>query len=182
MKQIISARQVTVVALIGILVTVPFVPVKAHEGHDHATTVVETPSIAELEEMVRLLKHAISLLAQIKAIQAQQAITVTPPVAQKSQVTTEDDEMTMHHEEHSHTSMEHEADEVSEVTTAEPKLVIEIEPHNGKTHAHVRYVDKPEEMFFIDSSIDNEVGIIADIAGRTGLGTDVIKSALKYMQ
>ncbi len=149
--------------------------VRAH-GDSHAedephTEVVKKMSIAEMEQMVKLLQQLVAALLELQKIVPQAGTVPVVPVAAAAPGV-HDDEMDEHMEEH------HE--ESAEDTVA--KLVIEIEPHYGKTHAHVRYTDKPEEMFFVESSIDNEDGIVADIAAKTGLSADVVRAALKYMQ
>ena len=155
-----------------LLVTAPVV--RAH-GDSHAedkphTEVQKTMSIAEMEQMVKLLQQLVAALLELKQL-PQQAAVATPAVSVPA-ITPHEEEMDEHMDEH------HE--ESSEDTGA--KLVIEIEPHFGKTHAHVRYTDKPEEMFFVDVAIDNEDGIVDAIVAKTGLATDVVRAALKYMQ
>jgi predicted DsbA family dithiol-disulfide isomerase len=68
-----------------------------------------------------------------------------------------------------------------DTTPAVPKLVIEIEEHSGKTHAHVRFVDgRPEAMFFVDAPMSNEDAVVTAISAQTGLGKEEVKNALKY--
>ncbi len=70
----------------------------------------------------------------------------------------------------------------SEDVHMEVKLVIELEEHSGKTHVHVRYVDKPEDMFFVNVALSDEAGIIEEVVLRTGLSSLDVKAALKYFQ
>jgi len=148
----------------------------AHEGEDHATEAEATTHVAEiakLEQMVALLNQVLLL---IKALHVEQGSVSNHQTAVHTDVHDAHEaetEMETHHDEHSTST-------VSSESVA--RLVIEIEPHNSKTHAHVRYVDKPEEMFFVASSIEDEDGIVEDIHERTGLDTDDIREALTYME
>ena len=178
MKQTITVQIGAFVFAILMVLGMSVAPALAHNGEDHATEAEATAhasesgsaEIAKLEQTITLLKQLILL---INAIRIQQwYATVVIPVVEDTH-----DEMEDHHTDE---SMHHDED----VNTSDETehLVIEIEPHNDKTHAHVRYVDKPEEMFFVDSDITDEDGIVADIHERTGLSEDEIVSALKYMQ
>ena len=168
--------------MIALLIFAPVSFVGAH-GDSHAkdethVEAVKTMSLAEMEQMVRLLQQLVAALLELKQL-PQQAVAVTPvttaaPVIPMASTTQEvkESEMDEHMEEH-----HEESDDDSKAT-----LVIEVEPHFGKTHAHVRYTDKPEDMFFVNAAIDNEDGIVSEIAAHTGLTADVVRAALKYMQ
>lgn len=143
------------------------------EDEAHATTTPRVLSMSEMEQMVKLLQQLVAALTELQRISNTAAVVTTMPVPQSTE-----------HEEDHVDEMEGHVDEHHEdaVTPTGPQLVIEIEPHFGKTHAHLRYTDKPEEMFFVDVTIDNEDGIVDAIVAKTGLAADVVRAALKYMQ
>ncbi len=152
--------------------------VHAHGGVDHGTA-LEAETHEKLEEaqmqmIIALLQKVIMLLKAQKDVQyidsVPSAVTDT-----HTEVTHADDEMEMHHAEHSTSPA------VSTDTTEVEKLVIEIEEHNNSTHVHVRYVDKPEDMFFAESPMSDEDGVVEDIMERTGLSEDEIRTAIVYM-
>lgn len=160
--------------------------VSAHSGEDHSKETSATPlSItippgelsafdkARLENIITLLRQLILTMTQLQKLsQGAEVVAAQPTVPTTSAVPHDDEEMDEHMDEHHEDGGD----------TSGAKLVIEIEPHFGKTHVHVRYTDKPEEMFFVDTAIDNEDGIVSEIAAHTGLAADVVKAALKYMQ
>lgn len=174
MKQTIVV-QTGIVFLAGILAFgVIILPALAHEGEEHedatseALHATETGdlSVTQMETLVGLLQQLVTLLSALKV---EQAHTVAPAMHTEDAAHTEID---VHHDEHTTT----EAD-----TTPVAQLVIELETHTSGTHVHVRYVDKPEAMFFVASSITDEDGIVADIHEHTGLAEDVIREALKFL-
>lgn len=152
-------------------------PAFAHNGETHTTKAEETAHSEETVEMKRLesllglLKQLVLLMDALK-IQQGYAPVVTMPKAVVTDTHDDEHEMEMHHDEHS-----------TEATTTAPvkELIIEVEPHNDKTHVHVRYVDKAEEMFFIDASLTDTEGIVDDVHERTGLSEDEITRALKFL-
>ncbi len=169
MKQTIVLRGGALALTLSLVFGVALMPALAHDGEDHSDegSKVKEMSITEMEKMIGLMQQLIVLLTTLRTMQP----TVTIPVAVA-------DEMEEHHDEH---AVEHEDADTDEEED-EAKLVIEIEPHNNQTHAHVRYVNKPEEMFFVTSDINDEDGIVSDISSRTGLSQDEVREALKYMQ
>lgn len=180
MKQTMTVHVGTFI-LVGLCVFVLLLPqTHAHEGvvHDSEAEAVaheqktETTDIVKLQEIVTLLNQLILLINALHIQQGYTPVSTTPSQGDAH------DEMEIHHDEH---SLESESDDTEEHAD-EDHLVIEIEPHNNQTHAHVRYVDKPEVMFFVESGIDDEDGIVADIHERTGLEEEEIRDALKYMQ
>lgn len=145
-----------------------------HEATEHAesTKPASLAEIKRLETLVGLLKQLVTLMNALK-VQQGNAPVVTVPKAVVADVHHDESEMDEHHEEHS-------AEATS--TAAVKQLVIEVEPHNDKTHVHVRYVDKPEVMFFVTSDIHNTDGIVNEVNTKTGLSKDDIKKALKFME
>ncbi len=143
-------------------------PVSAHGDAEHEEGQHTEMGTEQMEQMIKVLQQLVTLLTQYKA---QYGGYVAPVSEEVAPVAT--------HEEDGHKEEEHHEDHV-EVAAPAATLIIEVETHNGKTHVHVRYTDKPEYMFFVSSLLNNEAGIIAEIETRTGLSTDVIKAALKY--
>lgn len=153
-------------------------PVFAHEhtAIEH-TEANDMTDIVRMEELVALLKQLVILIG---ALHIQQSYAPTPsamPTTEHANVT----EMEEHHEEHDHEPEAGEtATQTGEVEVAH--LVIEIEKHHDDTHVHVRYADKPEEMFFVGAETTDEDGIVADIVEHTGLGAEDVRAALTYME
>jgi hypothetical protein len=143
------------------------IPAFAHDGEDHHAAEKEEKvlSIDEMQQVISLMQQIIVLLTSLRALPPP-AIQAMPVIGGHEGVT----EMEEHHE-HMH-------DEAAESTEAE--LVIEVETHHDQTHVHVRYVDKPEDMFFVDANINDENALISAISAHTGLSADEIKAALKY--
>jgi hypothetical protein len=164
-----------VVGALFIAYSTLLIPVIAHEGHEHEETVVTSAvgkgmDIAQMEQLISLMEQLVLLLSALHIQQGYAPVTTVPVVDDHA-------DMDAHHDEHGSETK----DEAVTVDST-PKLVIELETHNGKTHAHVRYVDKPEDMFFVDVSITDEDGVVAGIVAKTGLAADEVKSALKYME
>jgi hypothetical protein len=140
----------------------------AHDGEDHGDAEMKELSIPQMEQMIALLKQVVTLMVTLKSMPVVTSVSVTPDTIQ----------VVPHEEVHTEDHAEDHTDEVVE----EKKLIIELEEHHGKTHVHVRYVDKPESMFFIDTPLTNVDGIVVDVTSRTGLGADEVRSALKFLQ
>ncbi len=160
-----------------------FITANAHGDEVHETTAHAEDADATTSTEVAKLEHMITLLNQLivlmKTLRMEQAYTPAPAPAPA--VSSDSAEMDMHHDMHAHeTNVEVEIDDAS-AAESEKRLIIEIEPHNGKTHAHVRYVDKPEDMFFVESDIDDEDGVVSAIHERTGLSEEEIREALTYL-
>lgn len=152
-------------------------PVSAHEHantehHEDATAETEAATMKRLETLIDVLKQLIAVMTEFRAQHPE--VSFTPSMPTPAVVEHHHDEADTTHEVDTHD--EH-ADEAVSVT---PHLVIEIEEHMGKTHAHVRYVDKPEEMFFVDAVITDEDGIVAILSTKTGFSADEVRDALKY--
>jgi hypothetical protein len=158
----------TVGVLFSLIFGVGITHVTAHGGVDHATDAEAVAHEASLEQIIELLKQVVALLIAKRDLPQGSSIVVPIEITDE----TEESMMEEHHTEHS----------VESETEAEPtaRLVIEIEAHNGNTHVHVRYTDKPEEMFFVTSPLSDEAGVIRDTAARTRLAEDVIREALVY--
>lgn len=144
-----------------------------HEAQQDVSVVQEEAEVLRLERVISLMQQVIILLTTLKTMTPVSETSMLVPTQGAGSV----DEMDVHHTEHSGD----EEDETTEVSEEEV-LMIELEPHNGRTHAHVRYVDKPEEMFFIEPSLSDEDGIVSALVLRTGLSADVVRGALKYME
>lgn len=151
------------------------VPPHTEDHDEHTAKEVSSTEIARMEQLVSVLKQLVILLSALKVEQSSLHAPVTPHVVENAH-----EMMDMHHDEHSSETATIVATSTHEMH-AEKKLIIEIESHANGTHAHVRYVDKPEAMFFVDASIDNENGIVAGIVAKTGLSVDEVQTALKYM-
>ncbi len=148
---------------------VGLMPALAHNGEEHGDehTEVREMSITEMEQMISLMQQLVVLLTAMRTLQP----SMIAPVSAIH-------EMEEHHDEH---SVEHE-DAVTDHEAESAKLVIEVEPHNNQTHVHVRYTDKPEEMFFVTVALSDEEGIVSAVSARTGLSQDEVRVALKFMQ
>jgi ABC-type nickel/cobalt efflux system permease component RcnA len=174
MKQTIVMRGGALILALALVFGATFIPVLAHDGEDHSE--VKEMSLAEMEQVIGIMQKLIMLLTTLRTMQP----TMTTPVVHTPQ------EMKEHHDEHSdkheeeheheheHASNDHHGDEA--------KLIVEVEPHNNQTHVHVRYVDKPEEMFFVNAGMNNEDGIVSEVSARTGLSQHEVRAALKYLQ
>ncbi len=179
MKQTITIGGGSFILALLIAFGIVLAPVQAHNGVSHGSEAEatahadesETAEIAKLEKIVTLLNQ---LLLLINALHIQQGYA---PVVVDTALEMDDHhaDESMHHDEQSSDPASSDPEEVAH-------LVIEIEPHNNQTHAHVRYVDKPEEMFFVSADIDDEDGIVSAIHEKTGLSKDDVREALKYMQ
>ncbi len=148
-------------------------PASAHGDEDQEATEKKEMGVEQMEQMVKVLQQLVTLLTQYKA----QYGTYTPtPVYVAPATPTKAVE---HHEE----ATEEDHEEVAETPTpvVVAKLVVELEEHSGKTHAHVRYVDgRPEAMFFVDVPLSNEEGVISAVSAQTGLSTGEVRGAIKY--
>ncbi len=156
----------------------------AHNGEVHDESVAHAEvktqmSLEQMEQMVKLLQQLVTVLSEYKA----QYGAYTPPhttvpayVAPVAHEEDEHDEDALHEEEE-----EHEHDMATSSTPAKT-LVIEVEPHSGKTHVHIRYTDKAEEMFFIDPPLSDVDGIVSATVLKTGLTDSVVRAAIKFME
>ena len=142
---------------------------ETHETESDATAHVESSNIKQLELKLSLLKQVVALL-----IQKRQLMSGTASTAVTASEPAEHEEDNTHEHEDGHEGGENETSS----TTEEPKLVIELETHMGKTHVHVRYTDKPEEMFFANAAIDDTDALVLEIASKTGLAAVVVRAAL----
>jgi hypothetical protein len=143
----------------------------AHGGVDHATEAEAKEhevSLEEMEQIIELLKQVVALLILKRDIGGQTLVTI-PVVTTPS---TDDAMMEEHHTEHS--------PEPESETVPTTHLIIEVEAHNGNTHVHVRYTDKPEEMFFVTAPLSDEDGVVRQTAERTGLTQEAVREALVY--
>lgn len=138
-----------------------------HKHADHAE--VSGVEIKRMETLIDLLEHLVTLMSALKIQQGYAPVVVLP----RASVEHDESKMDMHHEEHG-----------AEATSTTPVqvLMIEVEPHSDKTHVHVRYVDKPEEMFFVTSDIHDTTGIVNELNTKTGLSKEVIRKALKFLK
>jgi hypothetical protein len=180
MKQTITIKIGALLATMVCVFGTVCITASAHEDGDvdHETSHIEATknlSIMQMEQLIPLLNQLINLLAMLKVEQnwSNAPVQTTPATPDNSA------EMETHH-------TDHDSDVVADAPAREEvemKLVIELEEHNDKTHAHVRYVDgKPEAMFFVDPPISNEDAVVSSISAQTGLAQDVVREALKYMQ
>jgi len=177
MKQAILVRRISLFVATMFLFAVCSISVSAHgdeehEDADHVETqaTVATTDIVKLEQMVKLLNQLIVLINALRIEQGHTAVQTTPVVSD------DHEEMEVHHDEHSHET----SNTGTVVSSTTPHLIIEVEPHNDKTHIHIRYTDKAEDMFFVDADLDDTAGIIAAVKARSGLVDDVIREALTY--
>jgi hypothetical protein len=164
-------------------------PVSANgDEHDESSEVTtaetNTTDIKRMETLISVLKQLLALMTEYKKQYPGASFTVpavaTPAMPDHHAESSATPVASDHHAE-SATTEQDESDE-EEVTPAVPKLVIEIEEHSGKTHAHVRFIDgRPEAMFFVDAPMSNEDAIVSGISAQTGLGKEEVKNALKYM-
>jgi hypothetical protein len=171
-------RNIPIINIAMTFVTVSFVwgilcmPVSAHEGHIHKnvdTLASTTPAeLKRMEDLLTLLKQLVTLLSTLRIQQSY--VSAAPVIVQ--------DEMKEHHEEHSQAT----STEPTEDPVAEVEFIIEVETHHDDTHVHIRYVDKPEEMFFADASIDDEDQLVTEVSTRTGLTPEVVREALVYFR
>jgi hypothetical protein len=180
MKQTIVIRTGVLVFTILIGYAVLLMPALAHENeHEESSTSsahTEAAELKRLETLLSTLQQLVVLLTELKKIQPATTWTtpeVTVPVVTTPPVHTEAEEA--HGGEHTETTT------TPVVAPTVPKLLIELEEHSGKTHAHVRYVDgKPEAMFFVDPPLSDENAVVAAIAAKTGLSQEEVRGAIKY--
>ncbi len=147
---------------------------EVHTDDNESTASVSEAELARMEQLVKLLQELVTLMSALKIQQSYAPVAAVPTHTTTDDTASEDAEMDTHHEEHST------ADSESDATEAQSALIIEVEKHNERTHVHARYIDKPEEMFFVDASMDDEDALIEDIHEYTGLDTETIRAALKY--
>jgi predicted DsbA family dithiol-disulfide isomerase len=148
------------------------------------TTEGSDADIKRMETLISVLKQLITVMKELRTQYPEMSFSVptvvVPPVASDHHAEANTIVKTGTHEESA--TEGHDAPTTLPATTPTvPKLVIEIEEHSGKTHAHVRYIDgKPEAMFFVDAPISNEDAVVTAISAQTGLGKEEVKNALKY--
>lgn len=184
MKQIIVIKTGVLISILFFGYAVLLLPVSANgDGHaDSEETVSISADAAEmkrLETLLSTLKQLVALLTELRKIQPATTWTMpmmTTPSVPATPATHDDAEKEHGGDDHAETSTE------PVETPAVPKLLIEIEEHSGKTHAHVRFIDgRPEAMFFVNVPITDEDGIVSGVSAQTGLGMDEVRNALKYM-
>lgn len=168
MKRFIIPIVLTVLLTFGGVAT----SVSAHEGIEHATEAQAKAhtelSVAQLENIISLLKQVVSL------IEARNSVLKTTPAPMHDDMHTEDADE--HEMDNDMIDDHHDAEAKDDVK----KLIIEVEEHLGKTHIHIRYTDKAEDMFFANVALSDEAGIVKAITDRSGLSADVAKAAIKY--
>jgi hypothetical protein len=165
----------------------------AHGDEDHSAEPKHEKSVAELEAMLALLQKLVALLQEQRAMGGGASITTV----MSSVVSTgghtmsgeaghngtagEDGENGAHDGEDGHSGHDGEDGEDGAHGDEAKKFAIEVETHNGKTHVHVRYIDKAEEQFYVNADIDDEDEVIEDIHDKTGLPESVIEPAIIYL-
>ena len=194
MKQKIMIRIGAFLSASALITGLSIAPAFAHgddgdaDEDSHTSAVHETinvgnvQSVAQMESLISLLKQLILLLNAAKIQQGYAPVNVPKTTASS----THDMHADMMHDMHDDMmDDDHHHDEMSSSTataTLPAHLVVEAETHHGQTHVHVRYVDKPEAMFFIDAPLTDVEGIIKAVVAKTGLTADVIRTALKVME
>jgi hypothetical protein len=182
----------TTKALFGLLpVSIAFIllfgmtfalPAQANHPEDNEDTHGEEVMHADkekLEQMVVILKQLVALLTEYRS---QYGAYPVQTYTDTHVDTHADEHSVVPVDDHAEVLEEEEQDEHEhEAAASTAQLVIEIESHMGKTHAHVRYTDKPEEMFFVDVAITDENAIVDALVAKTGMSVDIVQSALKYM-
>ncbi len=159
------------------------IPAHAHNGVDHSTEAESAVhDSSTLEQMVVILQQLVSLLTEYKKLYGAFPLPATTHTEDSHADDSHDHDdssttLDTHEDEHEDENAHDETADSSD----DAKLVIEVEEHMGRTHVHVRYTDKPEEMFFVDTPLSNKDGLVADIVSRTGLSADVVRPALTYM-
>jgi hypothetical protein len=184
-----SLALVLVTALI--IASMPFAFTFAHDGEDHSADAPKREkTVAELEAMLSLLQQLVKLLQEQRALTggATSITTVMTSVVSTGGKTTsgadgmdgtagEDGEDGAHDGEDGHSGH----DGADGTNDDKEVFAIEIETHHGDTHVHMRYVDAPEEQFFVDADIDDEEALIEDIHEKTGYPKSIIEPALVYL-
>jgi hypothetical protein len=155
----------------------------AHNGVDHATEAESAMHNAEsLEQMVVILQQLVSLLTEYKKLYGAFPLPATTHIEDSHADDSHDhDDSSPTLDTHENEHEDEDAHDETADSNDDSKFVIEVEEHMGRTHVHVRYTDKPEEMFFVDTPLSNEDGLVADIVSRTGLSADVVRPALTYL-
>ncbi len=177
MNKAITFKLGILIAILSISFAFSLGPVLAH-GDEEIEEKTEM-NVEQMEQMVKVLQQLLVLLTQYKAQYGTYVAPVSTYVAPAVVHEEKHEEVTEDHAEA--TTHDEESTATPTPATTVPTLLIEVESHTGKTHVHVRYPDgKPEAMFFVNSALSNESGVIADIATQTGLSADDIKKALKY--
>jgi hypothetical protein len=165
-----------VMSVVGGGLFVHSLPASAHGGVEHETigeaSAHELATMEQMETAIALLKKLIALLEMKRELSLIVPASASTPVTPSALSDAPNDEMAEHHEEHD-TESEHSAPPT-------PHLIVELEAHYGKTHVHVRYVDKPEDMFFVDAPLSNEDAIVHEVATKTGLSESTVKEAIVY--
>jgi hypothetical protein len=125
-----------------------------------------------MEQLVRLLNTLVHLLEEQRTHKDTQVPMTSPVVAVSGVPLPSGPESTPHPD----LSLE------DTHSAAIATFSIEVEEHDGKTHVHARYVDKPEDMFFVDAPLNDEAALIQAITKHTGLPAMVVKPALVYFR
>ncbi len=178
MNQTFSFKTGIIITLLLLSYGVSLGLVSAHgdEVHDEAHSMQRGEmSVDQMEQMINVLKQLVAALTLYKAQYG--PLVPTPQINDVAPEATHHEEM--HHEEE---QQEDPHEGHGEALTPVARLVIEVEPHGDKTHVHVRYTDKPEEMFFVDAQLNDEDGIVGAIVAKTGLGAYDTRTAIKYTQ
>jgi hypothetical protein len=162
-----------------ILTVMPFAFAQAHGDEDHSADAPKhEKSVAELEQMLVLLKQLVALLQQQKALGGTVTINtkVVSSVSTGGQTANGEDGHDGHDgedgEDGAHDGHDGQSGADGHDGEDAKTFAIEVEEHNGKTHVHIRYVD---------ADIDDEDDLIEDIHDETGLPKSVIEPAIVYL-
>jgi hypothetical protein len=156
--------------------SVPVFTSRAHQGETHASVAdaeVHVISVARMQQIVALLTQVVVLLQEKRELTMRTVAAPQLPELPKS-TTTSQGTTTLSHTHSTSTP-------VVASSTPIATFAIEVEEHDGKTHVHARYVDKPEDMFFVDAPMDDEPALVAAIATYTGRPLLVFTPALVYL-
>lgn len=148
-----------------------------HDGEEHGTET--TLTLEEMEDLIVQLKQIIELLILRNELERKIVISLTPVESHTIDA--------IHDEHHDMDAPAENMDDHMEnhdaiVEAIEKKLIIELEEHSGKTHVHIRYTDKAEDMFFAEAVLTDTNGVVEVIQKHSGLSDDVIRAAIVYTQ
>jgi len=149
---------------------------RAHDGEDHKSET--TLTLKEMEDLIKQLQQIIQLLT------LRNQLTLSVQTSANLAPAHIEDIMEDHHDIDSHemSNDDHMEDHDIGEALPIPKLIIELEEHSGKTHVHIRYTDKPEDMFFADALLSDTDGVVEAIHERSGLSESEIRTAIVYTQ
>lgn len=150
------------------------------EAEAHEKETARILSMPEMEQMLSLLQQLVALITEHRKLVGANGYRA-PVVPMVMHGADDNHGMSGMHDVGDAAGDDAHSDETGAIAAETKKLIIEVETHFGSTHVHVRYIDKPEVMFMVPASINDELALIEDIEDETDLTAAEIKAALIYL-